>query len=152
VSALHFSHCGQSVRDLDVSARFYTDVLGFTEVARFDVSNEMTARLLRLPDDVQLTACYLKRDGFVLELLHFGSPTPFPPATPRTMPEIGLTHLSFVVEDLDNACGRVVAHGGRVREDTRLPSAVIIEDPDGQLVELLAAETALRQLIWPETL
>ena len=54
------------------------------------------------------------------------------------MPEPGLTHLSFGVDDLDEACVAVLAHGGTVFEESRLATAVFVADPDGQIVELLA--------------
>jgi catechol 2,3-dioxygenase-like lactoylglutathione lyase family enzyme len=132
-----FSHVGQSVRDLDVSRAFYVDVLGFVEVMDMDVSGPQSAKLLRLPDPVGLHAVYLKRDGLVLELLAFSEPAPLEPRA-RALNEPGLTHLSFGVGDIDASCEAVVAHGGTVFPESRLPTAVFIADPDGQVIELLA--------------
>jgi lactoylglutathione lyase len=152
MSVLHYSHLGQSVRDLERSVRFYTGLLGFTEVARFEVGSPESAKLLRLPEPVELTACYLRRDAIVLELLHFRSPSPRDAAAPRVVNDVGITHLSFVVDDVEAVVARVVSFGGRVREDTRLASAVFIEDPDGQMIELLSPDTGLRRLLWPDKL
>ena len=134
---VRFSHIGQSVRDLDATRAFYVEVLGFTEVMDLDVSGSQSAKLLRLPDPVGLRAVYLKRDDFVLELLAFRDPEPLE-RRDRPMIEPGLTHVSFGVDDLDAACGAVVAHGGTVLEESRLPNAVFVTDPDGQIIELLA--------------
>ena len=71
-----YSHTGQCVRDLDRARSFYVEVLGFEEVMDLDVSGSQSAKLLRLPDPVGLRAVYLKRDGFVLELLAFTEPAP----------------------------------------------------------------------------
>ena len=74
---------------------------------------------------------------FTLVLLHYDRPGN-PPYRPRVMNEPGLTHLSITVDDLDATLGRVVAAGGEVLQDTNLGVAVLVRDPDGQLVELLA--------------
>jgi catechol 2,3-dioxygenase-like lactoylglutathione lyase family enzyme len=132
-----FSHVGQGVRDLPASRAFYVGVLGFTEVMELDVSGTQSAKLLRLPSPVGLNAVYLKRDGLVLELLSFSEPSPLP-ARERPINEPGLTHLSFGVDDIDAACEAVLAHGGKVFEESRLDTAIFVADPDGQVIELLA--------------
>jgi hypothetical protein len=60
------------------------------------------------------------------------------------MNEPGLTHLSFFVDDLGGAMAAVERWGGTVRTDTNLTVAVMIEDPDGQLIELVVAEGRFR--------
>jgi catechol 2,3-dioxygenase-like lactoylglutathione lyase family enzyme len=140
-----FSHAGQSVRDLERARAFYTEVFGFREVLDLDVSGEQSAKLLRFPDPVGLRAVYLKRDGFVLELLAFSDPEPLE-ARDRSLLEPGLTHISIGVDDLDDACAQVAAHGGTVLEESRLPNAVFVRDCEGQLVELLAGDGFARRL------
>jgi predicted enzyme related to lactoylglutathione lyase len=81
---------------------------------------------------------YLTLGDFVLELLHYerdGNP----PFRPRAMNEPGLTHLSITVTDLPGALERVRALGGAVDESTHVGVAVMVRDPDGQLIELLSA-------------
>jgi lactoylglutathione lyase len=141
-----YSHTGQCVRDLDRTRRFYIEVLGFEEVLDIDVSGPQSAKLLRLPEPVELRAVYLRRDGFVLELLHFTNPEPSAGAT-RSMSEPGLTHVSLMVDDLEDTCRRVAELGGRVLGASRLPGAVFVEDPEGQVVELLAAGSKLVDLL-----
>ncbi len=132
-----FSHVGQCVRDLDRARTFYTGALGFEEVLDLDVSGAQSAKLLRLPGTVGLRAVYLRRDGFVLELLAFSDPEPEVPRE-RTMLEPGLTHVSVGVDDLDDACAAVLAHGGTIFAESRLEAAVFVADPEGQVIELLA--------------
>lgn len=132
-----YSHTGQCVRDLERARAFYVEVFGFEEVLDLDVSGSDSAKLLRLPDPVGLRAIYLRRDGFVLELLAFTDPDPLPPRE-RPLLEPGLTHISIGVDDLDAACAAVEAHGGTVLTESRLASAVFVRDPEGQLVEMLA--------------
>ena len=90
-----------------------------------------------MPEPVGLTAVYLEREGFVLELLHFerdGNDA----ARSRSFTEPGLTHLSFTVADVAATCARVAELGGEVLADTDMGGrAIMIRDPDGQLLELM---------------
>jgi lactoylglutathione lyase len=132
-----FNHVGHCVRDLDRSRRFYEGVLGFTHQRDLRVPDGPASQLLRVPAPVGMTAVYLERDGFVLELLHFDREGN-QPRRERDFTEPGLTHLSFSVDDLASAKARVVELGGEVLEDTDVGGlAVMVRDPDGQLVELL---------------
>lgn len=134
----HVNHVGLCVADLDRSQRFYEGALGFEPARRMEVPDDVTADLLRVPRPVGLTASYLQRGGFVLELLHFARPGN-PTARDRPLTEPGLTHLSFTVDDLAATCAAVAEHGGEVLADTEVGgAAVMVRDPDGQLLELLA--------------
>lgn len=134
----HVNHVGLCVADLARSQRFYEAVLGFTERRRLAVPDDVTADLLRVPRPVGLEAVYLERDGWVLELLHFDRPGE-PAARERPFTEPGLTHISFTVDDLAAARAQVAAHGGEVLDDTEVGAmAVMVRDPDGQVLELLA--------------
>ena len=140
-----FSHIGQCVRNLEATRAFYVEVLGFEEVMALDVGGSQSAKLLRLPEPVELNAVYLKRDGFVLELLAFTAPEPLE-ARDRPIVEPGLTHISIGVDDLDATCAAVREHGGTVLDDSRLDTAVFVTDPEGQKVELLAGDQFPRRL------
>ena len=133
-----FNHVGHCVTDLDRSRRFYEELLGFTFQRDLKAPDEATSRLLRLEPPVGLSAVYLTHGTFVLELLHFDRPGNAP-ARERTFDEPGLTHLSLTVDDVAEVCGRVAEYGGEVLGDTNLGVAVMIRDPDGQLIELLAS-------------
>ncbi len=132
-----FNHVGHCVTDLARSRRFYEELLGFTFKRDLEIPDGPASQLLRVPAPVGMTAAYLERDGFVLELLHFdrdGNPA----ARERPFTEPGLTHLSFSVDDVAATCARVAELGGEVLTDTDLGGmAVMIRDPDGQVLELL---------------
>jgi catechol 2,3-dioxygenase-like lactoylglutathione lyase family enzyme len=132
-----FNHVGHCVRDLDRAQRFYEEVLGFTVRNELQVPDEPASTLMRVPPPVGMTARYLERDGFVLELLHYDREGNAP-ARERDLTEPGLTHLSFSVEDILASAARAEALGGEVLRDTEIPgAAIMVRDPDGQLVELL---------------
>jgi lactoylglutathione lyase len=133
-----FNHLGQCVADLTRSRRFYEEVLGFEFWREIEPPDSPSDQLLRLPPPIGMTACYLRRDGLVLELLHFAGAGAQPgPARARSMNELGLTHISVSVDDLEATCRAVKAHGGAVLDDTNIGAAVFVRDPDGQLIELL---------------
>lgn len=132
-----FNHVGHCVTDLVRSRRFYEELLGFTFQRELQVPDGPTAKLLRVSPPVGLSAVYLERDGFVLELLAFDRPGN-PPRRDRDFTEPGLTHLSVSVDDIAATCAQVAELGGEVLTDTDLGGiAVMIRDPDGQLIELL---------------
>jgi catechol 2,3-dioxygenase-like lactoylglutathione lyase family enzyme len=137
------THIGIAVSDLDRALHFYRDLRGFSWEHDLTVEGEPTDTLLRLRG-TNLHAVYLHRDGVRIELLHFTSP-PAPAKPARVMNEVGLTHLSFRVADLDAVLVALRADGQRVLEDTiiRFPdwgsAAALIVDPDGQIIELVQA-------------
>ena len=132
-----FNHIGHCVTDIARSRRFYEELLGFTYQRDLQVPDAPASQLLRVPAPVGMTAAYLERDGFILELLQFDR-AGNAPARERSFTEPGLTHLSFSVDDIAATCARVADLGGEVLVDTELVGlAVMIRDPDGQLIELL---------------
>jgi lactoylglutathione lyase len=131
-----FNHLGHCVTDLERAKRFYVDLLGFEPEREIQPDDGLSSKLLRLPPPLGMTACYLRRDGLVLELLHYAL-AETQPARERAMNEPGLTHVSLCVDDVDGLLARVPDYGGTVLDDTNIGFGVFIRDPDGQLVEIL---------------
>jgi catechol 2,3-dioxygenase-like lactoylglutathione lyase family enzyme len=129
------NHVGLCVTDLDRSCAFYIDVLGFEPDRELAVPDQAAGYLLSVEAPVGLTAVYLRRGPFTLELLHFDRPGN-PAADDHPFNQPGLTHLSFAVADLDASVALVTERGGEVL--TLIPgAAAIVLDPDGQRLELL---------------
>jgi catechol 2,3-dioxygenase-like lactoylglutathione lyase family enzyme len=133
------SHIGLCVRDLERSRRFYIDGLGFEEFARF----EMARPIAEVDTPCDLTSYFMQKGGLRVELLHYRSPGVIgQPSTRRN--HLGLTHLSFIVDDIDAAARELETFGGTIVEGTRSgqddPDAVqiiFVADPDGTRVELM---------------
>jgi lactoylglutathione lyase len=133
------NHVGLCVTDLDRSRRFYEEALGFAHRNDLTVRDAAASRLLQVPEPVGLTAVYLTLGDVVLELLHFAREGNAP-ARDRVFTEPGLTHLSFSVPDVAATCARVVDLGGEVLADTEVGGhAILVRDPDGQILELMPA-------------
>jgi catechol 2,3-dioxygenase-like lactoylglutathione lyase family enzyme len=138
------SHIGICVSDIERSLRFYRDALGFAYVSELEVAGEPSDSLLRLRG-VRLRAVYLERDGVRIELLHYAAPPRQPAPRARVMNDLGLTHLSFRVSDLEGTLETLRAAGATILDDTvvRVPGigalAAFLTDPDGVLIELVNA-------------
>lgn len=133
------SHIGLCVSDLDRSLRFYCDGLGFEVAERHAIGNEF-ADALEVARDVVLASQFIRKEGMAIELLYYESPATHGAAS-TSRSQIGLTHLSFVVDDIDAAVNRLVESGGTLIETTRTKQPgidlVFVADPDGARVELM---------------
>src|SRR5262245_18653454 len=139
---LHYSHC---VADIERSRRFYGDVLGFETVAEFDFDDAATARVMGVPD-ARFKGIFMKRDGMRIELIGFSNPPSREPLRRRSSNEVGHSHLSFYVRDLDATIAELRSRGVAVEDESRAVLAGGIEcciarDPDGFPIELVQMGT-----------
>ena len=138
-----FSHFGICVSDLDRSLRFYCDALGFEKAESHEIGSEF-ARLMDLPD-VAVTSQFIRRGTTAIELLAFRQPAPFGDKERRPVNQLGLTHLSFRVSDVEAVAAKVTALGGSRVEASRTTidfggqplEFVYCTDPDGVRIELM---------------
>jgi lactoylglutathione lyase len=141
-SSAVFSHVGICVSDLERSVRFYCEGLGFDRQESFPIDNTFGAAL-EVAGDIALTSQFIRREGLAVELLYFTNPAPLgEPSAHRN--QLGLTHLSFYVDDVDATLAVLVDHGGTVVESTRTTNEgidlVFLHDPDGTRIELMKAQ------------
>ena len=137
------SHFGICVCDLDRSLRFFCDGLGFEPAEGFELDSTAAAgleRSLEVPGPVRIMSQFIQNDTMKIELLHFFEPGVG--GTPSaTRNQVGMTHLSFYVDDLDAATEHLVDCGATVVEGTRASPGIdllFLADPDGVRVELMA--------------
>jgi catechol 2,3-dioxygenase-like lactoylglutathione lyase family enzyme len=142
-----FSHLGICVSDLDRSVRFYCEGLGFEQVASHRVGPEFAA--LMEMDGVELESRMLARDGVTIELLGYQTPGTTGDGGRRPMNQLGLTHLSLRVDDVDQVASTIEAFGGTVVRPTRTTfdldtvqlDFLYCTDPDGVRIELMDLPT-----------
>jgi lactoylglutathione lyase len=134
------NHTGHAVADPQRAMRFYREVLGFTYWYQFSPDDDGVSKLCGLPPPLGVTAYYLRLGNFVLELMHYAAPGAGAPYRRRAMNEPGLTHMSFSVDNIAATAARAVEFGGQVIEESDLGMALMIRDPDGQLIELLGMD------------
>jgi catechol 2,3-dioxygenase-like lactoylglutathione lyase family enzyme len=138
-----FSHFGICVRDLERSLRFYCEALGFEKAESHAIGSEF-AQLMDLPD-VSVTSQFIRSGSTAIELLAFSEPAPSGDGQRRAVNQLGLTHLSFRVADVEAVAARVVEFGGAVVESSRTVidfggtplEFLYCTDPDGVRVELM---------------
>lgn len=138
------SHIGLCVTDLQRSLRFYCEGLGFEKVLTYDLDDTMLPGLgsgLEVSSPVSVTSQFIELGGLKIELPGYTSPTPTgSPSSSRGT--VGLTHMSFYVDDVDAAAAaRLVECGGTIIESTRVSlgiEIVFLSDPDGARVELMS--------------
>lgn len=130
------NHVGICVSDLARSRRFYEEALGFVFQRELQPPDELTGPLLGIDPPIGLRAAYLSMGHFVLELLHYDRPGN-PTTGARLLNEPGLTHLSITTDDLAGMLDRVRRFGGEVVDTSDIGLAILVRDPDGQILELL---------------
>jgi lactoylglutathione lyase len=131
-----FNHVGLCVADRERSRRFYEGLLDFEFWWDLELPDEGTQQLLQLEKPIGVRATYLIRDGLVLELLDY-SKRDVNVGPQRLMDQVGLTHLSLSVSNIDHVLAMVDDFGGSVVKETVTEQFAMIRDPDGQLIELL---------------
>lgn len=141
------SHLGLCVSDLESSRRFYCEGLGFSPVEGFELTSTQLEGLgasLEVDGPVSLTSQFVTLGDLKIELLAFREPATGGRASEHRN-QLGLTHLSFYVDDVDAAARRLTQYGGTVLDETRSHlgiEVVFLADPDGVRVELMAPAPA----------
>ncbi len=127
-----------SVADLDKSAKFY-QALGFEAGATTPLPGAVAKVLGAKGADAKLEIRFVKRDGLVLELIHF-TPAPEKKASEGSASELGLCHIGLRVDSVDRVAKIVNENGGKTLDAGRTKMGPIdilfATDPDGTHIEL----------------
>lgn len=142
------SHIGICVSDAERSKRFYIEALGFEPTQYVDFAEPYDI-LTELPG-LKAHAALLALGNFVIEIISYDSPEVVGPATRRPMNQLGFTHLSVIVDDLEAVAERIERFGGHAIRSTLVGSQaddteytiVYTTDPDGTRIELMQSKQA----------
>ena len=136
----HIRHPGIVTDDLEPLLHFYHDLLGLRVVARADESGSFIDAILGLQGVVVTTVKLKTLDGNILELLQYKSHPRS--AITRDINDIGISHLAFTVDDVDNDYERLKGEGIRFYSCPQTnpegtAKVVFCEDPGGNILELV---------------
>ncbi|MEZ4334116.1 MAG: VOC family protein [Myxococcota bacterium] len=143
-------HTGLATPDLDRAIRFYCDLFGFEQIARFSRppgSPGMDA-MLDLPG-VGFEAALLRLGRTLIEVFQFSAPEPVRAPERRRVCDPGLTHLCFQVDDVKAEYERLSAAGMRFHCPPQVGDGATFvygRDPDGNAIELIEFEGAANPL------
>jgi len=134
------SHIGICTSDVEHSLRFYIEALGFVLERSIDEIGPPYDSLMELPG-VRCRVHYVKCGAVTIELIGYPGAGVTGSAQRRAMNQLGFTHMTLVVDDVNAAVERVLRYGGQVHPETAIDSPfgamVFCTDPDGVRIELV---------------
>ncbi|RRD96089.1 hypothetical protein EII17_00860 [Clostridiales bacterium COT073_COT-073] len=121
------AHIGIFVKDNQVSAKFYQDILGFTEIWRNKNWSE----------DGEIDVIFIENDGLIIELVQF-------PKYEQRKDGL-IDHIAFKVKNIDEVITKLKENGVVFEENTHTTALQVFEKgsrwimfrgPDGEHLEL----------------
>ncbi|MBN2136328.1 MAG: VOC family protein [Sedimentisphaerales bacterium] len=136
---------GIVVSDVEKSAKFYTEALGFSEVGGFEVSKEMggDSGLVDYQDfKVRMFVLANEPDATRVKLMDFPGVKSKKVDNKYINSSLGFSYLTILVSDTTAAVERAKQAGAQpVREPYQLGSSnnylTLFKDPDGNIIELV---------------
>lgn len=143
MKVLKAHHIGLCVSDIDCSVDFYCANLQMTVKMRREINTPWVGEVNGQPG-VALQVAFLEAEGQTLELLQF---SPAGPALEPSANQPGAAHLTFLVDNVDEAYQELSERGVRFvsspQVNTEGPNAgsrvVFLLDPDHFRIELVQA-------------
>ena len=135
-----FRHAGLIVKDLDISLKFYSEILGLDLIQRFTDSSDYINTITGLTNGTAEFAKLRMLDGAVIELLTYPShPTK---SHDLSIINVGIAHIALRVDSALHTYEALVGHGINVLSPPVLSSEGIAKvffclDPDGYRVEIV---------------
>ena len=143
---------GMHVSDLEASADFYTDVIGFTEADGFVVSADF-ATAAGLTDEqplaVRVFVLGVGESATRLKLMEVSGVDTKVSDNAYVHSQLGFRYLTIFIEDTNEALARLSAGGTApvakgpvlIGEDPSGDYLTVVRDPDGNLIELIGPRT-----------
>ncbi|MDX2431709.1 MAG: VOC family protein, partial [Bacteroides sp.] len=134
---------GVVVKDLDKSLDFYLNVIGMQKVGEFDVDAEFgkTSGLSNgLPFHVDVLKLEDSPEANQWKLMSFGKEATHPMPT-YIQDDNGMQYVTIMVNSLDPFLKRIKKHNVTLLGDTPIALEenhfVLVQDPDGTIIELI---------------
>ena len=106
---LGFNHTSFTVSDVDATARFFTEALGFTATPRQSRSPEVAQLVTGVPG-AAIEIIYVRGPGHSVELIEYSAPSDRGRVEARSC-DTGAAHIALDVDDIEAAVAAAAAHG-----------------------------------------
>jgi len=135
-----FLHVGIGVKDLEESVRFYTEVMGMEEEYRTHNKGEKISQIVGV-ENADIDVCVVMKNNVRIELLDYKNDDLKKHNKPIGQDEPGLTHLAFLVDDVDEEFERIKALGFKFNAPPMVarengPKITYFEGPDNVIIEI----------------
>jgi lactoylglutathione lyase len=123
-------HVAIIVKDFEESLKFYNEILGFPIIQTWETLDS------KEEPGVRLRIAYVGKEGSKIELMKF-----YQEREADIGKRVGLTHISILVDDMENTCKELKGKGIKLTmEPTSISEGLRIaffKDPNGVYIELI---------------
>ena len=98
---IRVNHTGITVSDIEKTAAFFRDVLGFEVTEPMEHAGDYVSRMMGVPD-AAIKIAFCTGGGHTIELIQYTNPPPGP-AIRRSHNETGYMHIAILVRDIEAA-------------------------------------------------
>jgi glyoxylase I family protein len=136
-----YLHVGISVRNLDKSVQFYTEVLGMEEDIRAYHKGETISQVVAV-EDAEVEVCYVTKGKHRLELIEYKNKDEAKSNyTYKSQDDPGLVHIAFIVDDVDEIYQKIKDIGYDFNSPPMVtrengPKIAFFRGPDNVIIEL----------------
>jgi catechol 2,3-dioxygenase-like lactoylglutathione lyase family enzyme len=139
--ATDYLHVGISVRNLNKSVKFYTEVLGMEEGIRVSHKGETISKVVAV-EDAEVDVGYVTKGIHRLELIEYKNKDNAKlNTTYKSQDDPGLVHIAFIVDDVDEIYQKIKALGYEFNSAPMVtrkngPKIAFFRGPDNVIIEL----------------
>lgn len=136
-----YLHVGISVRDLNKSVKFYTEVMGMEEGIRVSHKGDTISRVVAV-EDTEVDVCYVTKGQHRLELIEYKNKDNAKlNTTYQSQDDPGLVHIAFIVDDVEETYQTIKDLGYEFNSPPMVtrengPRIAFFRGPDNVIIEL----------------
>ena len=139
--AKDYLHVGISVRNLDESVKFYTEVLEMEEGLRVSHKGETISRVVAV-ENAEVDVCYVTKGIHRLELIEYKNKDQAKlNRVYKSQDDPGLVHIAFIVDDVEATYRQIKSLGYEFNSPPMVtrqngPKIAFFRGPDNVIIEL----------------
>lgn len=136
-----FLHVGISVRNLEESVRFYTEVLGMEKGIQAHHEGHIISQVVAV-ENAEVDVCYVTNGSHLLELIEYKNKDQVKRNhSYKSQDDPGLVHIAFIVDDVEKIYQEIAALGYEFNSAPMVtrengPKIAFFRGPDNVIIEL----------------